>query len=380
MPSRLTLVASLLGAGAGIATIAAVAQGINAGDRPALPDLPFTVTEIADFEAPWAIALLPEGRLLVTEHDGRLFLITPEGQKTEVANVPRVQVSGQLGLHDIAPAPDYANSGVVYLTYNAPGEDGSQIVLARAVLRQSGGSARLSDLTEIWRQPDGGGGGGHPGAIIAFDPAGEHIFLTVGERTESETAQDPAMARGKILRLNLDGSAPADNPWAGEGPVQSLTWSTGHRNPYGLAFAPDGVLWEHEMGPRGGDEFNRIEPGGNYGWSDVSEGTNYDGSAIPNHDTRPEFIAPPLYWTPVIAPSGLSFYTGAMFPDWEGSALIGALAGMALVRVEIDDQGQPDEAERFDMATRIRDVAVAPDGAVWLIEDGDPGRLMRLTP
>ncbi len=194
------------------------------------------------------------------------------------------------------------------------------------------------------------------------------------------TAQDDNAPMGKILRMNLDGSTPKDNPKAEEDGIKALTWSTGHRNPYGLAFAPDGKLWEHEMGPRGGDEFNLIKPGLNYGWPVVSNGDNYSGRPIPRHSTRPEFEAPMLFWTPVISPGGLTFYKGKMFADWNGSALIAGLSSMALIRVTINSDGQPNEAERFAMENRIRDVSVGPDGAIWVIEDDNPGRLLKLTP
>jgi glucose/arabinose dehydrogenase len=196
---------------------------------------------------------------------------------------------------------------------------------------------------------------------------------------EPETAQDPELARGKGLRVTLDGAVPADNPMAGEGGVRAQTWTTGHRNPYGLAFNAQGQLWLHEMGPRGGDEFNLIVAGQNYGWPLVSNGDNYNGTLIPDHTTRPEFAPPAVYWTPVIAPSGLAFYEGDMFPAWKGSALIGGLRAAALARGRLLDSETADEADRWDMGARIRDVAVAPDGAVWLIEDSDPGVLLRLT-
>ena len=356
-----------------LAAVPGLAGALTVTDRPYSSTRPFDAEAVAVFDEPWAIAALPDGRLLVTEQPGRLFVVTPAGDKTEIAGVPAVALQGQLGLHDVAPAPDFADSALVYLTYAAPGEDGSQIVLARARLD----GTQLRDLRELWRQPQGGGGG-HPGAIIAFDPAGEHLFLTLGERTLSETAQDLEQARGKVLRLMLDGTTPPDNPFAAQGGVAAQLWTLGNRNPYGLAFAPDGQLWLHEMGPRGGDELNLIAPGRNYGWPEVSEGSHYSREPIPGHDTRPEFEAPRLSWTPVIAPSGMVFYTGALFPGWQGSALIGGLASQALVRVTVD--GQPDEAERWDMGARIRDVAVTPDGAVWLIEDGAGGQLLRLTP
>lgn len=316
---------------------------------------------------------------MVTEKPGNIFLVNQSGRKTPVTNVPDVSASGQNGLLDIEVSPNFAADRAIYFTYVEPGTGGSSLVLSRATLAVSGPRASLDDLQVIWRQTPAGGGG-QPGGIIAFDPQGEHLFLSVGDRMQPNSAQDPEQARGKLLRLNLDGSTPADNPHADRGGVQAQTFTTGHRNPYGLAFAPDGKLWLHEMGPRGGDELNLIEPGSNYGWPVVSNGDNYSGSAIPRHSTRPEFAAPALYWNPVIAPAGLAFYEGDKFPEWKGSAFIGGLAALALVRVTFDDAGQPTEAERWDMEARIRDVAVAPDGDLWFIEDDSEGRLLRLIP
>lgn len=355
------------------------AQRINAGDRTASATLPFAAHAVADFDTPWAITLLPDGRMLVTEKPGRIFLVTSEGRKTELGNVPEVAASGQNGMLDIAVAPDFETSSTVYFTYVEPDAGGSRLALSQAKLSLSQDRATLDDATVIWRQTPGGGGG-QPGGIIAFDPQGKHLFLTVGDRMRPESAQDPAQARGKVLRLELDGGAPADNPFVGEGDVQAETWTTGHRNPYGLAFAPDGRLWQHEMGPRGGDELNLIEQGKNYGWPVVSNGDQYSGAKIPDHDTRPEFAAPAVYWNPVISPAGLAFYEGAMFPEWQGSALVGGLTVGSLIRIAFDAEGHPDEADRWDMGARIRDVAVAADGAVWVIEDDNPGRLLRLTP
>lgn len=363
-----------LGSGSG-----AQAQGINAGDRAASTDRPFEARAVAEFDTPWAIAFLPDGRMLVTEKPGAIFLVTQEGAKTPVANVPEVAASGQNGLLDVAASPDFASTRTVYITYVEPGSGGGSLVLARAVLGESDGAAALEDLSVIWRQ-EPQGGRGQPGGIIAFAPDGRHLFLTSGDRMLPKTAQDPDDTRGKVLRLNLDGSTPDDNPQSAEGGVRAQTWTTGHRNPYGLAFAPDGKLWLHEMGPRGGDELNLIEPGKNYGWPVVSNGDNYSGTRIPRHATRPEFAAPALYWNPVIAPAGMVIYDGAMFPAWQGSAFIGGLAATALIRVAFDGNGGADEADRWEMEDRIRDVAVGPDGALWLIEDNSPGRLLRLTP
>ncbi len=352
---------------------------VNAGNTAASPVKPFVATPVATFDYPWAIAFLPDARMLVTEKPGHLFLVTAKGGKTPVGGVPKVAYEGQNGLLDVAAAPDFTQSKTVYLTFNEPGPGGSGLALARGKLTEDGGTATLTGLSVIWRQLPRGSGG-QTGGIIAFDPAGKHLFLSSGDRMRKAPAQDPDVAVGKILRLNLDGTAPGDNPQAKAGGVRAMTWSTGHRNPYGLAFASDGSLWEIEMGPKGGDELNRVAPGKNYGWPLVSFGINYNGSPIPQHPTRPEFELPAVYWTPVIAPAGLSFYNAALFPAWRGSAFTGGLAAQALVRLAFDGKGGAREAERWDMGHRIRDVAVAPDGALWVIEDEDGGRLLRLTP
>ncbi|TMU96008.1 PQQ-dependent sugar dehydrogenase [Brucella haematophila] len=377
--AHLSLLFALAASVTSVPIHSAWSASINAGDRKAEAELPFNVTSVAEFNTPWAIAFLPDGRLVVTEKPGKMFIATEAGKKTEVSGVPKVAYSGQNGLLDVEPAPDFAKSKALYFTYNEPAEGGSSVVLARAKLAESDGKAALEDVTTLWKQ-DVVAKGGQPGGKIAFAPDGKHLFLSVGERMQPATAQDDKAPMGKILRMNLDGSVPEDNPHASEGGIRGLTWTTGHRNPYGLAFAPDGKLWENEMGPRGGDEFNLIKPGLNYGWPLVSNGDNYSGRPIPRHSTRPEFEAPLLYWTPVISPGGLVFYKGDMFKSWDGSALIAGLSSMALVRVSFDGKGQPDEAQRFDMGNRIRDVTVGPDGAIWLIEDDNPGRLLKLTP
>ncbi|MBE9606919.1 PQQ-dependent sugar dehydrogenase [Acetobacteraceae bacterium H6797] len=352
---------------------------INAGDRRPAATRPFEIAEVARFDTPWAMAFLPDGRMLITEKPGRAFLVTQQGEKIQLANIPQVAASGQNGLLDIALSPRFAEDRQVYLTYVAPGQGGSVLTLATARFVEGQGRAGLEGLRVIWRQTPAGGRG-QPGGIIAFAPDGRHLFLTVGDRMEPETAQVPDQARGKVLRLNLDGSTPADNPQASAGGVRGQTWTTGHRNPYGLAFDPAGKLWLTEMGPRGGDELNLIQPGRNYGWGEVSNGDNYSGVPIPRHATRPEFTPPVVYWTPVISPGGMAFYDGPLFPAWRGSALIGGLSSRALIRIVFDANGGADEAERWSLGARIRDVAVAPDGAVWVIEDASQGRLMRLTP
>lgn len=351
----------------------------NAGRNAPNPVKPFDTKTIATFDNPWAVAFLADGRMLITEKPGRLYLVTQQGAKQEVKGVPRVSYSGQNGLLYVALAPSYAQDQAIYLTYSEPGQGGSSVALARARLAQGASGPVLENLKVIWRQ-NHFGLGGQPGGIVAFSPDGKYLFLTSGDRMEPETAQNPDVAPGKVLRLNLDGSTPPDNPWAAQGGVRAQTWTLGHRNPYGLAFAPDGKLWLHEMGPKGGDELNLIQRGRNYGWALVSNGDNYNGTPIPRHSTRPDFEAPVLYWNPVIAPAGLVFYTGSMFPEWKGSALIGGLLVQSLVRVTFDGKGGAHEADRWNMGARIRDVAMSPDGALWLIEDGDDGKLLRLTP
>ncbi|GGF70268.1 dehydrogenase [Azorhizobium oxalatiphilum] len=358
---------------------ARAAEPENAGSHAATTALPFKVSAVASFDTPWAIAFLDATRMLVTEKPGKLWLVSTSGEKVEVTGVPKVTYGGQNGLLDVTPAPDFATSGQIYLTYVEPGDSASGLALARARLVREGTSARLDGLAVIWRQLPKVNGI-QPGGIIAFTPDGKHLFLTSGDRGRAASAQDPDSALGKLVRLNLDGTTPSDNPMAGQGGVKAQTWSLGHRNPYGLAFAADGKLWMHEMGPRGGDELNLILPGKNYGWPLVSNGDNYSGTPIPRHTTRPDLEGPKLYWTPVIAPAGLAFYESTLFPQWRGSALIGGLKVRALVRVTFGADGTPHESDRWQMEGRIRDVAVAPDGAVWLIEDRDPGRLLRLTP
>ncbi len=394
---------------AALTATAAHAQ-VNIGAQAPEASTPFTVTQVASFNLPWRIAFLPDGRMLVTEKVGPVWLVTQKGEKTPVANAPAVVAQGQGGMLGVFLSPHYASDHFVYLTYSEPQEGGSGLALARARLTLGKGTASLDGLKVIWRDGEGGKGGQF-GAQIAFAPDGNSLFLTVGERQRFTPAQDPNQPLGKILHLTLDGRPAPGNPQAGKVGTPSVpvidpprdseaaktapvvrtytfpgpnltpaeTWSMGHRTPYGLAFAPDGRLWELEHGPRGGDELNLIEPGRNYGWPLVSYAPNYDGVPIPSPDTRPDLTKPVLYWTPVIAPGSLTFYKGAMFPQWNGSALIGGMGTKTLNRIVI---GGPNakSAERWDVGHRIRDVEVAPDGAVWMLEDANPGGLFRVTP
>ena len=384
---------------------------INAGEQKPEPNPPFNNTRVATFDFPWRIAFLPDGRMLITEKPGALWLVTQQGAKTPVSNLPASLYRGQGGMLGVFTSPHYAKDHSVYLTYAEPHDGGSSLALARARLKLGKDSASLEDVKVIWRDPEGGEGGQF-GAQVAFAPDGKSLFLSSGDRQRFTPAQDPNQPLGKILHLTLDGKPASGNPMAGKTGAASVpvidppsdteaaktapvvrtytfpgpnltpaeTWTTGHRTPYGLAFAPDGRLWEVEHGPRGGDELNLIERGKNYGWPLVSYGKNYNGVPIPSPDTRPDLVKPVIYWVPVIAPGNLMFYKGAMFPQWDGSAFVSGLATECLVRITFDGKGGATPADRWDVGFRVRDVEVAPDGALWMIQDSRTGGLYRATP
>jgi glucose/arabinose dehydrogenase len=392
---------------------AAVRAQTNAGALKPEASLPFTMTKVADFNLPWRIAFLPDGRMVVTEKVGPVWLVTQQGAKTPIEKVPPVLYQGQGGMLGVFVSPRYATDQSIYLTYAEPGDEPrtSGLALARARLVIGANSASLEGLQVLWRDMPKGAGGQF-GAQIAFSPDGQYLFLAVGDRQRMAPAQDPNTAVGKILRLTLDGKPAPGNPMAGKigaasipliapprdtevaktapvvstytfpGPNLALaeTWSSGHRTPYGLAFGPDGRLWEVEHGPRGGDELNLIEPGKNYGWPLASYATNYNGVPIPSPDTRPDLTKPVIYWTPIVAPGNLAFYNGAMFPQWRGSALMSGIATQTLSRITFDGKGGAAPAERWSVGHRLRDVEVASDGALWMLEDANPGGLFRATP
>ncbi|WP_407827018.1 PQQ-dependent sugar dehydrogenase [Sphingomonas sp.] len=383
----------------------------SAGANP-----PFTMIQVAKFDSPWAMAFLPGSGIrttntaLVTEKPGRIWLVNvATGQKQPVSGAPRVVVSSQGGLLDIVPSPDFAGDRLVYLTYSEPSANGgSGLALARAQLVVDRTGARLQNLAVLWHDP-AGGEGGQFGARIVFAPDGKSLFLSSGERQRFTPAQDPSQPLGKILHLTLDGNPTPGNPmagrigaasvtitnpprdteaakhatgrpfrWPGPNLTPAETWTSGHRNSLGLAFAPDGRLWENEMGPRGGDEVNLILPGRNYGWPNVSNGSNYDGVEIPDHRPGDGYEAPKVWWNPSVSPAGLIIYTGELFPQWKGDALLGALSGEALIHVRIRGD-QASKADQWDLDHRIREVEQGPRGEVYLLEDGDGARLLRLT-
>jgi glucose/arabinose dehydrogenase len=338
----------------------------------------FTSSPVATFREPWAMAFLPDGRLLVTEKRGALKLYSMETrQAVDVSGVPAVEYGGQGGFGDIVLHPSFASNGLVYVSYAERGEGSlAGAAVARAKLVVGEGRASLEGLDVIWRQAPKVTGRGHYGHRIAFGPDG-FLYISSGERQKFAPAQDMQQNLGKIVRLNDDGSVPADNPFAERGGVTAQIWSLGHRNPLGLAFDAQGQLWNVEMGPQGGDELNRVRRGANYGYPLVSNGSHYGGADIPDHDTRPDLAAPAVSWNPVISPSSLMFYDGDEFPQWRGNAFIGGLSSQSLVRIEFGAGGSAREAQRVRMGERIRAVEQGPDGAIWLLEDG--GRLLRLT-
>lgn len=391
----------------------AVWAQVNAGEQKPEAGLPFTMTTVSTFELPWRLAFLPDGRMLVTEKVGPLWLVTQSGEKFPVSNTPPVYWQGQNGMLGVFVSPHYATDQSIYLTYVEPGDYGGGLVLARAKLRAAmAKAARLADFEILWRQMPKGKGG-QAGAQIAFSPDGQYLFLTVGDRQRMTPAQDPDQPEGKILRLTLDGKPAPGNPNAGKTGAPTIplidppsdteaaksaktvstytlpspnltpaeTWASGVRTPYGMAFSPAGELWEVEHGPNGGDELNLVEKGKNYGWPLVSYGRNYNGVPIPNPDTRPDLAKPAIYWVPVIAPGNVMFYTGTQtFPQWNGSGLISGLSSKALIRVVFDGHGGAKTAERWDVGRRIRDVEEGPDGSLWMLEDANPGALIHVTP
>jgi len=368
---------------------ASLASAGYAGEAaPAAAPAPFQVTEVGKFSEPWAMSFLPDGRLLVSEKKGALKLVAlgsgaAASKVGDIRGVPVVDHGGQGGLGDVVLHPQFASNGLVYLSYAEAGEGdtrGAAVVRAKLALDNQGGGS-LSDVNLIWRQVAKVTGRGHYGHRIAFGPDGK-LWISSGDRQKFDPAQDMQSNMGKILRLNDDGSVPADNPFAPQGGVAAQVWSLGHRNPLGIAFDAQGRLWQQEMGPAGGDELNLVERGRNYGYPIVSNGDHYDGRTIPDHDTRPEFEAPKITWTPAISPAGLMVYSGSAFPAWNGNLFIGGLSAKALVRIEVDGTGAR-EAARYDMGERIREVEQGPDGNLWLLEDernGSGGRLLKLTP
>ncbi len=366
----------------------------NIGDA----NQPFNIEVMAAFKEPWAMAFAPAGDFaLITQKKGELLIWRAGTKAVSVTGVPKVDYGGQGGLGDVIFAPDYATTGHIYLSWVDGGiksTRGAVVAIAKLSI-ENGSPPRLSNIDIIWKQYPKVSGRGHYGHRLAIGTDG-YLYIASGERQKMTPAQEMRSSLGKIVRVNAkQGLRAPDNPFYTEAikgelrmhvvrdyagaTAQAKTWSLGHRNPLGLAFDTKGRLWESEMGPRGGDELNLVKAGANYGWPNASNGSHYDGREIPDHNATDGYEAPKAYWTPSISPSSLMIYSGDLFPQWKGDAFIGALSGEALIRVDLNGEDAT-KADEWPMKTRIREVEQGPDGAIWLLEDGDKGRLMKLTP
>ena len=337
---------------------------------------------VGGLDHPWAMAFLPDGGVLITERPGTLRLLrTPGGLSKPLSGVPKVAARGQGGLLDVALSPDFAKDRYVYLSYAESDGDKSGTAVGRGRLSDDGSG--LEDFKVLFRQMPKLSSGLHFGSRLVFDGKG-HLFISLGENNQRPTAQDLDKLQGKVVRLNLDGSVPADNPFVGKDGARPEIWSYGHRNPQGMAINPwSGDLWENEHGPRGGDEINLVQPGKNYGWPLATHGINYSGLRIPEAkgETVPGTEPPLFWWAKSPAISGMAFYDADRFPAWQKSVFIGALGNQNLIRLTLDGNrvvGQ--EWLLVDRKSRIRDVRQGPDGYVYVLTDASPGQLLRLAP
>ena len=340
----------------------------------------YQVETLADgLSNPWSLAFLPDGGMLVTERSGQLRLIDAAGQlrAEPVAGVPEAFVNGQSGLMEVALAPDFAESGELFLSYSCGTRDANHTCLAAATFN---GEA-LENTHEIFRVQPAKKGSAHYGGRIAFLPDNT-LLLTLGDGFDyREQAQNTANHLGSIVRLNRDGSAPEDNPFVGQADAMPELYSIGHRNVQGILVDDAGRVFSHEHGPRGGDEINLIEAGKNYGWPKITYGIDYNGSQISPYTELPGLEQPLVYWDPSIAPSGMTLYQGELFPEWQGSLLVSALAGKEVRRVELKGNTAGEQESLFtELGERFRDVRTGPDGAVYLLTDSPSGQLLRVVP
>ena len=357
----------------GATVTAAGADEEGATPEPVAPpegeDRDFTVTTHGTFNTGWAMAFLPgTGHLLITERRGAMQLRDQEtGEVTEASGVPPVHAQGQAGLHDVIPGPTFEQDGTIFLSWARPHTNGAQGVVARATLDVD--RAAISNVTVIWEQTPAAGNGHLSLRLLAHDG---FLYVTSGDRQEMTPAQENVTNLGSVLRLTLDGRPAPGNPW-GNG-----QWTMGHRNPLGIDTDAQGRIWVSEMGPQGGDELNLLVEGDNYGWPEASMGIHYDDDPIPDHEEGDGFHGPAAWWVPSISPGNLLIYSGSLFDGWSDSALLGGLSGERIVRVEL---GEPATVvDEWEMGARIRALAEAPDGAIWVLEDGPAGRLLELRP
>lgn len=380
-------------------SVSALLVGLVNADVVQSPSTKLNVEHLAKLDNPWGMEFLPQGGLLITEKPGTLRVFHQGKLSDPILGVPDVAYKAQGGLLDVTIDPNFAENHLVYLYYTeaaqpqpAGAKDGPEprlgpnfkaddnILKGGAVARGVLANGKLSDVSVIWRQTPKTIGRGHFGGRLLFAPDGKYLFITSGERQRFEPAQDRGSNLGKIIRIKPDGSIPDDNPFVNEPHHSTDLYTLGNRNPLGIAIQPEtNKIWINEMGPKGGDELQIVEPGKNYGWPIVCEGVHYNDAPIPHHDSHPEFAPPAKAWTPVISPSGMAFYSGKMIPAWKGAALIGGLSSKALVVVKFE-ASKAQEAERVDMKLRVRDVIESPDGAILILSDGKQGELLRLTP
>ncbi|NKB47943.1 MAG: PQQ-dependent sugar dehydrogenase [Alphaproteobacteria bacterium] len=339
----------------------------------------FRTVEVANGLAhPWALAFLPDGRMLVSERSGRLRVIVDGRlQAAPISGTPKVFARNQGGLLDVVPHPDYAQNGWIYFSYAAESVSGAHTAVARARLDGN----RLVNLEILFKANNLSGGGVHFGSRLAFDSDGK-LYVTVGERGDLDRAQELDSHNGTTVRLNDDGSVPEDNPFLKTAGALPEIFSYGHRNPQGMARHPDtGAVWLHEHGPQGGDEINIVSAGINYGWPVITYGRSYTGFSIGEGSSKPGLAQPILHWTPSIAPSGMAFYTGDKFPAWRGNLFVGSLKFRHLVRLELDGERVVRQERLLEGAFgRVRDVRQGPDGFLYILTDESDGALIRLEP
>jgi aldose sugar dehydrogenase len=339
-------------------------------------------TKVTGLDRPWAFAFLPDGRMLITERPGRMRIAAADGKLSPaLAGVPKVFASGQGGLHDVVLDRGYAQNHTIYFCYAEPANGGARTALTRARLADEG-TPRLDDVQVIFRQEGPLSSGNHFGCRIVQTPD-NNLFLATGDHFgPRDQAQNLGNHIGKLVRIRPDGSVPPDNPFVGRAGAKPEIWSYGHRNPQGLALHPvSGKLWEQEHGPRGGDEINIVDKGKNYGWPVIGFGIDYSGAKI-HESSRKDGMEPPIwYWVPSIAPSGMAFSTGDLFPGWRGNLFVGALVDRSLVRLELDgEKAVKEERLLRELRERIRDVRQGPDGALWVATDSSSGRILRVAP
>ncbi len=379
-PLRMGLAATVIAITSLVATAPVMARDVLKGQAA---DYTLKIETIASgLQRPWALAFLPDGRFLVTERPGTMRIVAADGTvSAPLSGVPEVAARGQGGLLDVVLLPDFEKSGGLVFTYSEPGRGGAGTAVARARLDEAGGTARLADLEVIFRAQPKSTGGRHFGSRIAIGPDGA-LFVTLGDRGKADKAQLANDHAGSVVRIWPDGAVPADNPFAGQDGAHPELWSIGHRNPQSAAVHPEtGKLWTVEHGARGGDEVNVPLAGKNYGWPEISYGRHYSGLRIGVGTEAPGYEQPVHYWDPSIAPSGMAFYTGDLFPVWRGDLFVGALKGQHLARLDLDGEAVRGEEKLLgEIAARIRDVRAGPDGALYVLTDERDGRLIRVTP